>query len=172
MQEQPPISPLESPISGSVSNIFRRQPARFGAGWLNIITLVGIVFVIYYTAINILSDGYEFSPANALSILSDGLQSGMLYINGEAPGMSAILCFFPLCFWCFIVLVAFLLMKKPYRKKSLIIWASILLVVCLSLTTGLWIFASLPCSLETLTGSSPVCAMPIRPGVPLPPPGP
>jgi hypothetical protein len=172
MQEQPPIPPLEHSIGESASISSRRQPWKLGAGWLNIITLVGIVFVIYYTAINILSDGYEFSPANALSILSDGLQSGMLYINGEAPGMSTILCFFPLCFWCVIVLVAFLLMKKPYRKKSLIMWASILLVVSLSLTTGLWIFASLPCSLETLTGSSPVCAMPIRPGVPLPTPGP
>jgi hypothetical protein len=175
MQEKPPISPPEPSIGECAGDNSLQPPKKQGTGCLNIITAVCLVLFAFYAAMNIFSDGYHFSPSLSSEIVSDGLQSGIMYINGGAAGLSAILCFFPLSVWGFIALVLSLIgywRKKPHAKKSPIVWAIILLGVTICMMVGLMGFDSLPCVRQTLTGSSDVCAMPIRSGVVAPTPYP
>lgn len=175
MQEPPPTSPSELSIGEYAGDNPLQLPKKQGTGCLNIITAVCLVLFTFYAIMNIFSDGYNFNPSLSSEIVSDGLQSGIMYINGGAAGLSAILCFFPLSIWGFIALVLSFIVywrKKPHAKKSPIVWAIILLGVTICMMVGLMGFDGLPCARQTLTGSSDVCAMPIRPGIVAPTPYP
>ena len=141
---------------------------------MNIITTIFLGLFTLYVAFNVFSDGYQFGPSIVWIIVSDALRSGMLEVNGEGAALSAILCFFPLGIWCLVPLLLSLIAygrKKPSAQKSTIMWASMLLGVVTLIIIGLFAISHF-CVPETLTGSSPVCRLPLRPGVVVPTPSP
>lgn len=170
MQEKPPMSPLVPPMREYTGDHLLQFTKKWRVSCMNSITLVCLVLFTLYAFMNIFSDGYNFSLSMAWKIASDGLHSGILAINAGTAGFSAVLCFFPLGIWGCIALK--LSLKNPSAEKSLIVWTSVLLGVTAFLILSLMVFNSLPCIDQSPDGSSSVCAMPIRPGVPVPTPWP
>jgi hypothetical protein len=169
MQEKPPISPPVSIDEYPVDNLFQ-PPKKRGIGWLNIITAVFLGFFILFTAIDVLSTSYYTSLSTASENVSNAFKTGILYVDGEGAVLFAFIIFFPLGVWGF---VAFMLSLADYRrnksrvKKLPVVWAGILFgVIILVIAGSFYLALGLSCIDEYH------CALPIRPGVMVPTPGP
>jgi len=158
MQEKPSISP-------SVMHVKQEKLSIHLPVIMNIITAVILVLLIPFTAVNVLDTEYYMSLSDAWANVSIGLQSGFLYVDGGGAFLLTFIFFLPLSIWCLITLrfsLVACLRKKPFAKKSNIVWASILLGMTLLAVICLLFASSLPCIDEYH------CALPLRPGVVVP----
>jgi amino acid transporter len=140
---------------------------------LNIMTAFALVFVTFLSIVAIFTYGEDFSLFDAWQTIHDGLQSGFILIQGDAPFLIVFLFVFPLIIWEVIIVVAARAesqQKKPSEKKAALVWSIILLGITVFLMGSLLVLCISPCTGLFPNGSDPTCAMPIRPGVSVPTP--
>ncbi|GHO63947.1 hypothetical protein KSC_028390 [Ktedonobacter sp. SOSP1-52] len=136
---------------------------------INSITAICLTLFTLWAVLSILSDGYQFGPSVQWEIVSDALKFGVLQLNQEAIGLSVV-GYFLVGLWSLISLV---LSLAAYRRNTLdekkpLIWALVLFGVII-LVIGCLLAANTTCVPRFPGGSSPVCALPLRPGASLPP---
>src|SRR5437879_2805991 len=112
MQEMPSIS----------SPVLQEKRPTSSSVVMNIITSLCLGLLIPFMVIDILSISY-YGPSLSMAWenVSNGLKSGILYIDGEGAGIFALLFFLPLSVWNFIALMLSLAAsrkKHPSVKKS------------------------------------------------------
>lgn len=139
---------------------------------MNILIAIGLVLFTGFVVLDLSSDGYTFGLAMMWQVVSDGIKSGILYIN---PDPLPLLGYLALSLCSFVSLILSLVAYRRRRtdtKKVPIVWASFLWIVSL-LLIGCFLFIIGPsCVPMTLYGSSPVCGLPVHPGVTVPTPVP
>jgi hypothetical protein len=137
---------------------------------LNIMTAFALVVVTFLAIVGVFNYGEDFSLSDAWQTIHNGLQSGFILIQGDAPFLIGFFCVFPLIPWEVVVAWAAFQQKKPSKKKTALVWAIILLGITVFLMGILLVLCISPCTGLFPNGSDPTCAMPIRPGVSVPTP--